>query len=72
MLALLTFFIKSIVFILALSAVFGIVAFFKDLHDFKSEKQLSLPRHKLIESLVLEEQLKNIQDTTQKDGDSIV
>ena len=55
MLALLKLFIEILLLILVLSAFCGIIAFFKDLHDFKSEKNLSLPRKRLIETLLLEE-----------------
>lgn len=69
MLALLKFFIIILLLVLVLSAVFGIIAFFKDLHDFKAEKNLSLPRKKLIQALALEEIQKDLRDNIEKDGE---
>lgn len=59
MLAILKLFVLSLIVILAISAVLGVVAFFMDLHAFKSEKDLSLPRKRLIETLFEEQELKN-------------
>ncbi len=39
MLAILKLFVLSLIVILAISAVLGVVAFFMDLHAFKSEKR---------------------------------
>lgn len=58
MLAILKLFVLSLIVILAISAVLGVIAFFMDLHTFKSEKDLSLPRKRLIESLYEEQELK--------------
>ena len=58
MLAFLILFVLSLIVILAISAVLGVVAFFMDLHAFKSEKDLSLPRKRLIETLFEEQELK--------------
>ena len=58
MLAILKLFVLSLIVILAISAVLGVVAFFMDLHAFKSEKDLSLPRKRLIEALYEEQELK--------------
>lgn len=58
MLAILKFFIVALVFILAVSAVLGWVAFLFDIFRFKSEKQMSLPRRKLIEKLLDDQELK--------------
>lgn len=71
MLALLKLFIEILLLVFILSAVCGIIAFFKDLHDFKSEKNLSLPRKKLIQALVLEEMQNELRDNI-KDGDNNV
>lgn len=58
MVAILKLFVLSLIVILAISAVLGVVAFFMDLHAFKSEKDLSLPRKRLIEALYEEQELK--------------
>lgn len=58
MVALLKFFVLFLIFVLFFSAVFGLIAFFMDLHSFKSEKDLSLPRKRLIEALFDEQELK--------------
>ena len=58
MLAILKLFVLSLIVILAISAVLGVVAFFMDLLSFKSEKDLSLPRKRLIETLFEEQELK--------------
>lgn len=65
MLAILKFFIVSLVLVLAVSALIGWVAFFVDIIRFKSEKQMSLPRRKFIERLMQEQELKSspINDT---------
>lgn len=62
----------SLIVILALSAFFGVIAFFIDLHTFKTENDLSLPRKRLIETLYEEQELKKKatkqpQDTSQSD-----
>lgn len=66
MIAVLKLFVICFIIVLVVSAVSGIIAFFKDLHDFKSEKQLSLPRKKLIQAIIEEQELKS------KDGDDNV
>lgn len=66
MIAVLKLFVIWFIIVLVVSAVSGIIAFFKDLHDFKSEKQLSLPRKKLIQAIIEEQELKS------KDGDDNV
>ena len=58
MLEILKIFVIALIIVLFFSSVCGIIAFFKDLRDFKSEKQLSLPRKKLIQALLEEEELK--------------
>lgn len=58
MVALLKFFVLFLIFVLFFSAFFGLIAFFMDLHSFKSEKDLSLPRKRLIEALFDEQELK--------------
>jgi flagellar basal body-associated protein FliL len=72
MVAILKLFILSLIVILTISAVLGVVAFFMDLHAFKSDKDLSLPRKRLIETLYEEQDLKKQlaeqpQDTPQSD-----
>lgn len=72
MVAILKLFVLSLIVILAISAVLGVVAFFMDLHAFKSEKDLSLPRKRLIEALYEEQELKKkvaeqLQITPQSD-----
>ena len=72
MVAILKLFVLSLIVILAISAVLGVVAFFMDLHAFKSEKDFSLPRKRLIESLYEEQELKKktaelSQNTPQSD-----
>lgn len=72
MVAILKLFVLSLIVILAISAVLGVVAFFIDLNAFKSEKDLSLPRKRLIEALYEEQELKKKvaeqpQDTPQSD-----
>ena len=57
MVALLKFFVLFLIFVLFFSAVFGLIAFFIDIHSFKSEKDLSLPRKRLIEALFDEQEL---------------
>ena len=59
MVAILKLFVLSLIVILAISAVLGVVAFFMDLHAFKSDKDLSLPRKRLIEALFEEQELKS-------------
>lgn len=54
----------SLIVILALSAFFGVIAFFIDLHTFKTEKDLSLPRKRLIQALYEEQELTRQADTT--------
>lgn len=73
MVALLKFFVLFLIFVLFFSAVFGLIAFFMDLHSFKSEKDLSLPRKRLIEALFEEQDLKKqfaeqSQNTPQSDN----
>lgn len=73
MVALLKFFVLFLIFVLFFSAVFGLIAFFMDLHSFKSEKDLSLPRKRLIEALFEEQDLKKqsaeqSQNTSQCDN----
>lgn len=73
MVAILKLFVLSLIVILAFSAVLGVIAFFMDLHAFKSEKDLSLPRKRLIESLYEEQELKKKtaeqpQNTPQSDN----
>lgn len=72
MVAILKLFVLSLIVILAISAVLGVVTFFIDIHAFKSEKDLSLPRKRLIEALYEEQELKKKaaeqpQDTPQSD-----
>lgn len=72
MLSILKLFVLSLIVILAISAVLGVVMFFIDIHAFKSEKDLSLPRKRLIETLYEEQELKKKaaeqpQDTPQSD-----
>lgn len=72
MVSILKLFILSLIVILAISAVLGVVAFFIDIHTFKSEKDLSLPRKRLIETLYEEQELKKQsaeqpQDSPQSD-----
>lgn len=59
MVAVLKLFVICLIIVLVVSAISGIIAFFKDLHDFKSEKQLSLPRKKLIQAIIEEQELKS-------------
>lgn len=73
MVSILKLFVLSLIVILAISAVLGVVAFFMDLHSFKSEKDLSLPRKRLIEALFDEQELKKqfseqSQNTPQSDN----
>ena len=58
MVAILKLFVLSLIVILAISAVLGVAMFFIDLHAFKSEKDLSLPRKRLINTLYEEQELK--------------
>lgn len=58
MLALLGLFLKTLLLILLVSAVSGLIAFFIDIFRFKSEKQICLPRRKLIQKLLDEQELK--------------
>lgn len=58
MVAVLKLFVVGLLVVLVISAFCGIVAFFKDLHEFKTEKQLSLPRKKLIQTIIDEQALK--------------
>lgn len=73
MVAILKLFVLSLIVILTISAVLGVVAFFIDIHAFKSKKDLSLPRKRLIETLYEEQELKKkaaeqSQDTPQSDN----
>ncbi len=73
MVAILKLFVLSLIVILTISAVLGVVAFFIDIHAFKSDKDLSLPRKRLIETLYEEQELKKkaaeqSQDTPQSDN----
>lgn len=56
MVAILKLFVLSLIVILSISAVLGVVAFFMDLHAFKSDKDFSLPRKRLIEALFEEQE----------------
>lgn len=67
MLSILTIFIKFLMLVLAISAFCGVLAFFKDLHNFKSEKQMSLPRRKLIQAILDEQTLTETAEV--KDGE---
>lgn len=72
MVAILKLFVLSLIVILAISAVLGVLTFFIDIHAFKSDKDLSLPRKRLIEALYEEQELKKqsaeqSQDTPQSD-----
>lgn len=72
MVAILKLFVLSLIVILAISAVLGVLTFFIDIHAFKSEKDLTLPRKRLIEALYEEQELKKKaaeqpQDTPQSD-----
>ena len=72
MVAILKLFVLSLIVILAISAVLGVLTFFIDIHAFTSEKDLSLPRKRLIEALYEEQELKKKaaeqpQDTPQSD-----
>nr|DAQ76418.1 MAG TPA: SCIMP protein [Inoviridae sp.] len=72
MVAILKLFVLSLIVILAISAVLGVLTFFIDIHAFKSDKDLSLPRKRLIEALYEEQELKKKaaqqpQDTPQSD-----
>lgn len=58
MLSLLALFLKTLLLILLISAVCGLIAFFIDIMRFKSEKQMNLPRRKLIQKLLDEQELK--------------
>lgn len=58
MVAVLKLFVVGLLVVLVISAFCGIVAFFKDLHEFKTEKQISLPRKKLIQAIIDEQALK--------------
>ena len=58
MIVVLKLFVVGLLLVLVISAFCGIVAFFKDLHEFKTEKQLSLPRKKLIQAIIDEQALK--------------
>lgn len=73
MLALLKIFIIITLAILALSAFFGVIAFYIDLHNFKDDKQMSLPRAKLIQKIIeqneLERQKKAEQEVEQKESE---
>ena len=73
MVAILKLLVLSLIVILYISEVLGVVAFFMDLHAFKSEKDLLLPRKRLIEALYQEQELKKQsaeqpQDTPQTDN----
>lgn len=57
MLAILKLFIFVLLFVLLVSAVCGLGAFLFDIIRFKSDKQMSLPRRKLIETLLAEKEL---------------
>lgn len=59
MVAVLKLFVLCLIFILAFSAFCGIIAFFKDLRDYKTDKQLSLPRKKLIQAIIEEQELQS-------------
>ena len=72
MVAILKLFVLSLIVILAISAFLGVVAFFMDLHAFKSEKDLTKKKKRLIEALYEEQELKKQsaeqpQDTPQSD-----
>lgn len=67
MLSILKLFVISLIIILAVSALCGVAAFFVDLHNFKSEKDLSLPRKRLIAALYEEQELKRKQTEQQQE-----
>lgn len=70
MLSILIIFIKFLILVLAISAFCGVLAFFKDLRNFKSEKQMSLPRRKLIQAILDEQTMTDSSETAEvKDGE---
>lgn len=63
MLAILKFFVIILCVVLLFSALFGVVVFVSDIKRFKLDTQMSLPRKKLIERYVDQQEL-------EKDGDN--
>ena len=55
--AILTLLVYTLILVIGVSTVVGAVVFVKDIHDFKSDKQMSLPRKRLIESILSEQDL---------------
>lgn len=50
----------SLALTLTVSTFVGAVVFIMDIRSFKSEKQMSLPRRKLIESILAEQELQRL------------
>ena len=63
MLAILKLFVIILCVVLLFSALFGVVVFVSDIKRFKLDTQMSLPRKKLIERYVDQQEL-------EKDGDN--
>ena len=57
MLEILKLLIEFILLVLVVSAVCGLVAFFRDLKRFKGDLNISLPRAKLIEKIIEQQEL---------------
>ena len=57
MLEILKLLIEVVLFVLIVSAVCGLVAFFRDLKRFKGDLNISLPRAKLIEKIIEQQEL---------------
>ncbi len=57
MVEILKMFIEVVLLVLVVSAVCGLAAFFKDIRRFRGEAQMSLPRAKLIEKIIEQNEL---------------
>ena len=73
--SILTLLVYVFILVIGVSTFVGAVVFVKDIHDFKSDKQMSLPRKRLIESILAEQDLekssveKVISDIENSGGD---
>lgn len=64
MVAFIKFFLLVVIFVFILCAIFGIIAFFRDLHNFKTNFEMSLPREKLIEKIIEQTELSENQNNS--------
>ncbi len=59
MVSILLLILKTILFGFVIATIVGVCAFWVDIRTFRSEKEMSLPRQKLIENLIAERELES-------------